>query len=77
MKRKWKILITALVVLIAVVGVYASTVYSKRGVVTVQTGRVVKTDLTSLVTASGEINSPIRSPAHGWRASWACSTAAA
>jgi HlyD family secretion protein len=54
-KRKWKILITALVVLIAVVGVYASTVYSKRGVVTVQTGRVVKTDLTSLVTASGEI----------------------
>jgi HlyD family secretion protein len=30
-------------------------VYSKRGVVTVQTGRVVRQDLTSLVTASGEI----------------------
>src|SRR4029077_8843946 len=41
--------------LIAGVGVYASTVYSKRGVVTVQTGNVVKQDLTSLVTASGEI----------------------
>jgi flagellar basal body-associated protein FliL len=37
-KRKWKILIIVAAVLIAVVGVYASTVYSKRGVVTVQTG---------------------------------------
>jgi HlyD family secretion protein len=54
-KRKWKIVITLVVILIAVVGVYASTVYSKRGIVTVQTGKVVKQDLTSLVTASGEI----------------------
>jgi HlyD family secretion protein len=54
-KRKWKILITLLAVLIAAVGVYASTVYSKRGVVTVQTGQVVRQDLTSVVTASGEI----------------------
>jgi HlyD family secretion protein len=54
-KRKWKILITVVAIVIAVAGVYASTVYSKRGVVTVQTGRVVKADLTSLVTASGEI----------------------
>jgi len=38
-----------------VVGVYASTVYSKRGVVTVQTGQVTRQDLTSVVTASGEI----------------------
>ncbi|HWC97702.1 MAG TPA: efflux RND transporter periplasmic adaptor subunit [Candidatus Sulfopaludibacter sp.] len=44
-----------LAVLIAAVGVYASTVYSKRGVVTVQTGQVVRQDLTSVVTASGEI----------------------
>src|SRR5262249_16759655 len=36
-------------------GVYASTVYSKRGVVTVQTGSVVRGDLASIVTASGEI----------------------
>ena len=55
MKRKWKIVITLAVLVIAAVGVYASTVYGKRGVVTVQTGKVVKQDLTSLVTASGEI----------------------
>ena len=55
MKRKWKIVITLAVIVIAAVGVYASTVYGKRGVVTVQTGKVVKQDLTSLVTASGEI----------------------
>jgi HlyD family secretion protein len=42
-------------VLVAAVGVYASTVYSKRGVITVQTGAVVRQDLTSQVTASGEI----------------------
>jgi HlyD family secretion protein len=55
-KRKWKILITVAAVLVLVIGVYASTVYSKRGVVTVQTGKVAKTDyLANLVTASGEI----------------------
>jgi len=54
-KRKWKIFIVLVAVLLAVVGVYASTVYSKRGVVTVQTGKVARMDLTSLVTASGEI----------------------
>ena len=55
MKRKWKIIIGVLALLIAGAGVYASTVYSKRGLITVQTGTVVKIDLTSLVTASGEI----------------------
>ena len=55
MKRKWKVLIFIAAVLIAAIGVYASTVLSKRGVVTVQTGKVVRQDLTSLVTASGEI----------------------
>ena len=55
MKRKWKIIIGVLAVLIAVIGVYASTVYSKKGLITVQTGNVVRQDLTSLVTASGEI----------------------
>jgi HlyD family secretion protein len=54
-KRKWKIIITVAALLIAAIGVYASTVYSKRGVVSVQTGKVVRGDLTSLVTASGEI----------------------
>jgi len=54
-KRKWKILIGVLAVVVLGVGVYASTVYSKKGLVTVQTGNVVRQDLTSLVTASGEI----------------------
>jgi len=55
-KRKWKIIVVVLVVLTLGIGVYASTVYSKRGVVAVQTGKVIRQDLlTSLVTASGEI----------------------
>jgi HlyD family secretion protein len=54
-KRKWKIIITIAVVAVLAIGVYASSVYSKRGVVTVQTGPVVRGDLVSQVTASGEI----------------------
>jgi HlyD family secretion protein len=54
-KRKWKIVITIAGLAVAVIGVYASTVFSKRGVVTVQTGQVVRGDLVSQVTASGEI----------------------
>jgi HlyD family secretion protein len=54
-KTKWKIVITLAAVGVAAAGVYASTVYSKRGVVTVQTGKVVRSDLASIVTASGEI----------------------
>jgi len=54
-KPKTKVFITIAAVLVAGAGVYASTVYTKRGVVTVQTGRAVRQDLTSLVTASGEI----------------------
>ena len=55
MNRKWKTILIIAVVVVLAVGVYASTVYSKRGVVTVQTGKVVRQDLTSLVTASGEV----------------------
>ena len=55
MKTKWKIVIAIAVLLAVAAGVYASVRYSQRGIVTVQTGRVVKQDLTSLVTASGEI----------------------
>ena len=55
MKSKWKTILIVLVVLALGIGVYASTVLSKRGVVAVQTGKVVRQDLTSLVTASGEI----------------------
>jgi len=54
-KRTWKIVIGLAVV--AVVGglLYASVVMRNKGLVTVQTGNVVRQDLTSIVTASGEI----------------------
>ena len=55
MKRKWKIVITLVAVVVFAAGIFASAQYSKRGVVTVQTGQVARMDLTSLVTASGEI----------------------
>jgi HlyD family secretion protein len=54
-KVKWKIIIAVVVVIVAGIGLYASTVYSHKGQVTVQTGQVVRQDLTSFVTASGEI----------------------
>jgi HlyD family secretion protein len=54
-KTKWKVLL--IIGLIAVVsgGVFASIKYNQRGIVEVQTGRVVRQDLTATVTASGEI----------------------
>ncbi len=55
MKPKWRVLIVVAALVLAGLGIWASTVYSKRGLVTVQTARVVRQDLTSLVTASGEI----------------------
>ena len=55
MKTKWKVVIGILVVLLIAGGVLASVKYRQRGVVTVQTGKVVKEDLASIVTASGEI----------------------
>jgi HlyD family secretion protein len=54
-KTKWKVIITVAVALALVIGVYASTAYSKRGVVTVQTGLVTRGDLAAIVTSSGEI----------------------
>lgn len=55
MKRKWKIIAAVCVLLLTGIGVFAGIQYSHRGIVTVQTGRVMRQDLTSLVTASGEI----------------------
>jgi HlyD family secretion protein len=55
LKRKWKILIAVLVLVVGSVAVGAGVHYSKRGIVTVQTGHVVRQDLTSIVTASGEV----------------------
>lgn len=55
MKVKWKIVISLVVVVVLGIGLYASTVYSKKGLVTVQTGQVTRQDITSIVTASGEV----------------------
>jgi HlyD family secretion protein len=54
-KTKWKVVLGITVVALAAGGVYAGMKYNQRGVVTVQTGKVVRQDLASVVTASGEI----------------------
>ncbi len=55
MKRKWKIVLIIAGILLVGGGVFASIRISRQGIVEVQTGRVVRQDLTSIVTASGEI----------------------
>ncbi len=55
MKTKWKIVLGLLLLVLIAGGVFARVQYQKRGVVTVQTGRVVTEDLASVVTASGEV----------------------
>jgi len=54
-KRKWKIILAITLLLLVSGGTYASYRYSQRDIVTVQTGKVIRQDLTSVVTASGEI----------------------
>ena len=51
--KKFALIVGAVVVLLAIVGFTVQQ--SRKGVVTVQTGKVVREDLTSVVTASGEI----------------------
>ena len=55
MKKKWKVVLFVLLILVIAGGVFASIKINQRGIVTVQTGRAARQDLTSLVTASGEI----------------------
>lgn len=55
MKPKWKILLTIGLIAVAAGGVFATIKYKQRGIVDVQTGRVMRQDLTSVVTASGEV----------------------
>jgi len=55
LKKKWKIIILLALLVLVAGGVFASIKISERGVVTVQTGKVSRSDLTSIVTASGEI----------------------
>jgi HlyD family secretion protein len=53
--RKWKWILGIGGTIVVAGAVVASVKMSQRGVVTIQTGKVVRQDLTSLVTASGEI----------------------
>jgi HlyD family secretion protein len=55
LKTKWKVILGVVAVLVIGGGIAGTIHYSRRGIVTVQSGRVVRQDLTSLVTASGEI----------------------
>lgn len=55
MKGNWKAFTIIAGAAVLGAGVYGSVVYSRHGIVTVQTGRVLRQDLTSVVTASGEI----------------------
>ena len=55
MKKKWKILILVGLFVLIAGAVIASIRISEKGVITVQTGKVNRADLVSLVTASGEI----------------------
>jgi len=54
-KRKWKVWLAVLAVLVIAISVFVGIRKSRAGIVTVQTGRVARQDLTSIVTASGEI----------------------
>lgn len=54
--KKWKKVTIGLGVAVVLLGMLWFSIYQvNKGVVTVQTGKVVRTDLTSIVTASGEI----------------------
>ena len=55
MKTKWKIILAVAIIVVGAGAVVASIQYSQKGIVTVQTGKVVRQDLVSTVTASGEI----------------------
>ena len=55
MKKKWKIVILLGLFVLIAGAVFASIKISERGVVIVQTGKVTPSDLTSVVTASGEV----------------------
>ena len=55
MKKKWKVIILIGLLLVIAGAVVASIRISERGIVVVQTGKVARMDLVSVVTASGEV----------------------
>jgi HlyD family secretion protein len=58
MKRRKKTLLLSLGALVLIGLIVGGIIWSRRGVVTVQTGKVMKQDLSSIVTASGQIRPP-------------------
>lgn len=55
MKKKWKIWLGIVLVLVIAGAIFASAKMNQRGIVTVQTGKASRQDLSAVVTASGEI----------------------
>ena len=55
MKTKWKVVIGLVLAVVAIGGTVASVRWSRSAQVTVQTATVTRVDLTSIVTASGEV----------------------
>jgi HlyD family secretion protein len=55
LKKKWKTLLLIGLLVVVAGAVFASIRISQRGIVTIQTGKVGRMDLTSVVTASGEV----------------------
>ena len=55
MKLKWKLILGIFLLVFIGAGIYGGIQYSSRGIVPVQTGRVLRQDLVAVVTASGEI----------------------
>lgn len=55
LKKKWKILLIVVLVVVVAGAVLGSVTLSQRGIVAVQTAKVGRLDLTSIVTASGEV----------------------
>src|SRR5713101_8275382 len=58
LSRNKKVLLAAAAVVVLAALVIGGIQWSKRGVVTVQTGKVARQDLSSIVTASGQIKPP-------------------
>jgi HlyD family secretion protein len=55
LKKKWKVLLAVVLVVVIAGAVLGSVKISQRGIVTIQTSKVGRLDLTSIVTASGEV----------------------
>jgi len=55
LKKRWKVVVLCLLLLIIAGSIFATIRIRNRGVVTVQTAKAARTDLTAIVTASGEV----------------------